>query len=71
MSPKASKIEQNVILDQTRHYEANHTIKISICMCFSRMLAKVNFRPNFNSQNTKWSKLGPKSLILEPTMLLP
>lgn len=42
MSPKASRAERKVIINQTQYFKSNRTIKICIEMCFLGMLNKVN-----------------------------
>lgn len=42
MSLKVSRVERKIILDQTRHFEANRAVRIFIRAHFSRMLTKVN-----------------------------
>lgn len=42
MSPETSRVEQNVILDQTRYSKVNHAVKILVREHLLRMLTEVN-----------------------------
>lgn len=68
ISPKASRVEQKLVLDKTQYSRANHVVRISIQVYFSRILMKVNFGSNFKGQNAKWPKLALKTSVLVPIM---